>query len=113
VLTRDCRCKLLDQWIEGRDAIARFYKDAYAEAEAGLGAAIVRQLVSNFRVSFIDENTAKVGFELLLFAKRGTALFSDYCEPVEVADVHVDCRCESDGHWRIAQLASDRIFRRD
>lgn len=26
LLTTDCRCKLLDEWIEGRDAIAAFYR---------------------------------------------------------------------------------------
>lgn len=113
VLTKDCRCKLLDQWIEGRDDIARFYKDTFAQAEAGEGVAVVRQLVTNFRVSFISETHAKVEFALLLFAKLGKVPFNDYCEPVEVADVHVDCRCEADGHWRIAELAGDRIFRRD
>lgn len=113
LLTKDCRCKLLDQWIEGRDAIAAFYKDTYAQAEAGQGVAVVRQLVTNFRVSFISETRAKVGFELLLFAKLGKVPFRDYCEPVEVADVHVDCWREADWHWRIAELAGDRIFRRD
>ena len=111
--TKDCRCKLSDQWIEGLDEIAKFYKEIYAQAEAGEGMPVIRQLVTNFRVSFSSKTEAKVGFELLLFAKRGKVPFRDYCEPVEVADVHVDCRREADGHWRISRLDSDRIFRRD
>ena len=113
LLTKDCRCKLSDQWIEGLDEIAKFYKEIYAQAEAGEGMPVIRQLVTNFRVSFSSKTEAKVGFELLLFAKRGKVPFRDYCEPVEVADVHVDCRREADGHWRISRLDSDRIFRRD
>jgi hypothetical protein len=113
LLTQDCRCKLLDQWIVGLDEIAKFYKKVYAEAEVGGGVPVVRQLVSNLRVSFLSETAAQVGFSLLLFAKRGKVPFSDYCDPVEVADVQVDCRRGGDGRWRISQLEGDRIFRRE
>jgi hypothetical protein len=113
LLTEDCRCKLLDQWIEGLEAIAAFYRKNYAETEAGGGAPAVRQLISNFRVSFRSDTEAKVDFALLLFAKRGAVPFSDYCDPVEVADVHVDCRRGGDRRWRISKLEGDRIFRRE
>jgi len=113
VLTTDCRCKLLDQRIEGRDNITKFYNETYAQAKAGEGVAVVRQLVTNLRVSFISEAEAKVGFKLLLFAKLGKVPFSDYCEPVEVADVSADCRRDADGDWRISMLEGTRIFRRD
>lgn len=113
LLTPDCRCKLLDQWIVGRDAIAAFYKRNYAAAEAGGGVPVVRQLVSNFRISFAGEDEAKADFALLLFAKTGSVPFSDYCDPVEVADVHVACRRGADRRWRIASLEGDRIFRRE
>lgn len=113
LLTHDCRCKLLDQWIVGRDAIAAFYKKNYAGAEAGGGVPVVRQLVSNFRISFPGEAEAKAEFALLLFAKQGRAPFSDYCDPVEVADVHVESRRGADGRWRIRMLEGNRIFRRE
>ena len=60
-----------------------------------------------------SESEARVGLNLLLFFKVGTVPFSDYCDPVEVADVRVDCRRGADGNWRISMLDSDRIFRRD
>jgi hypothetical protein len=113
VLTKDCRCNLLDQWIEGRDAVAKFYKDVHAKAQAGDGSPVIRQLVTNFRVYFDSATEAKVEFNLLLFMKIGTVPFSDYCEPIEVADVHMECRLEADGHWRISKSIGDRIFRRD
>jgi hypothetical protein len=113
LLTLDCRCKLLDQWINGLDAIAAFYRKNYAEAEAGEGVPVVRQLVSNFRIAFTGDTEAKVDFSLLLFAKHGAIPFSDYCDPVEVADVHVECKRGADRRWRISKLEGDRIFRRE
>jgi len=113
VLTKDCRCKLEGQWIEGLDEIAKFYRERYARVEAGEGASVIRQILTNLRVSFTSETAAKAGFVLLLFAKVGEVPFSDYCDPVEVADVRVDCRREADGHWRISLLDSDRIFRQN
>lgn len=113
VLTPDCRCKLEDQWISGREAIGAFYKARFADIKAGEPAPIIRQLLSNFRVSMSSKNEATVGLNLLLFFKVGTVPFSDYCDPVEVADVRANCRRGADGHWRISMLDSDRIFRRD
>lgn len=113
VLTPDCRCKLAGQWIEGRDEIAAFYEERYARIEAGERAPVIRQIITNVRISFTSETAAKAGFLLLLFARVGEVPFSDYCEPVEVADVRVDCRREEDGDWRMSMLDSDRIFRRD
>jgi hypothetical protein len=113
VLTKDCRCNLAGQWIKGLDEVAKFYAEHYERLKAGEGPPVIRQIVTNFRVSFTSETEAKVGFVLLLFAKVGKAPFSDYCDPVEIADVRVECRREADDHWRISMLDSDRIFRRD
>jgi len=113
VLTPDCRCKLEDQWISGRDAIAAYYKARFAGIKPGEPAPIIRQLLSNFRITLTGKDEANVGLNLLLFVKVGTVPFSDYCDPVEVADVRADCRRGADGHWRINMLDSDRIFRRD
>lgn len=113
LLTPDCRAKLEDKWISGRDAIGAFYKARFAGIKPGEPAPIIRQLLSNFRIALANENEAKVGLNLLLFFKVGTVPFSDYCDPVEVADVRAECRRGADGHWRISMLDSDRIFRRD
>ncbi|MDP1736202.1 MAG: nuclear transport factor 2 family protein [Caulobacter sp.] len=113
VLTKDCRCEFAGQWIRGLDDVAKFYAEHDERLAAREGAAVIRQIVTNFRVGFTSEAEAEAGFTLLLFAKVGEVPFSDYCDPVEVADVRVDCRREADGHWRISMLDSDRIFRRD
>ena len=113
VLTKDCRCKLEGQWIEGLDNIVRFYKERNTRFEAGEGAPVIRQILTNLRVSFTSDTAAKVGFVLILFAQLGKVPISNYCDPVEVADVRVDCRREADGHWRISLLDSDRIFRQE
>jgi len=113
VLTKDCRCRLEGRWITGLDKIASFYKTRFAGIVAGEPAPIIRQLLTNFRISFTSDTEAKVGLSLLLFTKVGKAPVNDYCDPVEVADVRAECRCAADGHWRISFLDSDRIFRRD
>lgn len=113
VLTMDCRCKLEGQWIAGLDAIAKFYQTRFAGIKAGEPAPIIRQLLSNFRISLTSKTEADVGMTLLLFFKVGIVPFSDYCDPVEVADVRAKCRRGADGYWRISMLDSDRIFRRD
>jgi hypothetical protein len=113
VLTLDCRCKLEDRWIEGRDAIAEFYKMRFEGIKAGEPAPIIRQSLTNFRVTLKTEAEATIDLTLLLFLKVGKVPFSDYCDPVEVADVHASCRRGADSHWRISMLDSRRIFRRD
>lgn len=113
VLTKDCRCKLDGQWVSGLDAIAKFYQTRFAGIKTGEPAPIIRQLLSNFRIALTSGTEANVGLNLLLFFKVGTVPFSNYCDPVEVADVRAECRRGADGHWRIRMLDSDRIFRRD
>jgi len=113
VLTSDCRCKLEGNWITGLNAIAGFYRARFQGVDALEAKPIIRQLLSNFRISFISTTEARVGLSLQLFFKVGKVSFSDYCDPVEVADVRVDCRRGSDGRWRISMLDSDRIFRKD
>jgi hypothetical protein len=72
----------------------------------------MRHIISNFRVSFADDAHAQVGFLLLFFAKVGTPPLTDYCDPLAVADVRMECRREADGQWRIALFDSGQIFRR-
>ena len=72
----------------------------------------MRHISSNFRVSFVAEDKAEVGFLLLFFAKVGTPPFTDYCDPLAVADVRMECRRDADGEWRISRFDSGQIFRR-
>ena len=72
----------------------------------------MRHTNSNFRVDFTSATEAEAGFPLLFFAKVGTPPFVGYCDPLAIADVRMTCRCEADGHWRIAQFDSGHIFQR-
>jgi hypothetical protein len=111
-LTADCRYFVGGEWREGRDATAAFYQERKTRLESQGGAPVMRHINSNYRVSFVSETHAKVGFLLLFFAKVGTPPFTDYCDPLAVADVRMECRCDSDGQWRIAMFDSGQIFRR-
>ena len=112
VLTGDCRYFVAEQWREGSAAVGEFYKERKTRLEAAGGAPVMRHIISNFRVSFVSETEAKVGYLLLFFAKVGTPPFTDYCDPLAVADVRMECRRESDGQWRISLFDSGQIFRR-
>lgn len=112
VLTEDCRYNVGGEWREGRAAAAQFYKERKPRLEAQGGAPVMRHIISNYRVSFTSEAEAKVGFLLLFFAKVGTPPFTDYCDPMAVADVRMECRLDADGEWRIALFDSGQIFRR-
>lgn len=112
VLTEDCRYFVGGEWREGRAEAAKFYQDRYARLEAGDGVPVMRHIISNLRISFTDTDKAKVGYLLLFFAATGEAPFTNYCDPLAVADVRMECWREADGHWRIALFDSGQIFRR-
>lgn len=110
VLTEDCRYNVGGAWREGRAAAAQFYVERKARLAAQ--APVMRHIISNFRVSFVAENSADVGFLLLFFAAVGTPPFTNYCDPLAVADVRMACRRDADGEWRITMFDSGQIFRR-
>lgn len=112
VLTEDCRYNVGGEWRQGRAAAAQFYKERRPRLEAAGGAPVMRHIISNYRVAFTAPDHAEVGFLLLFFAKVGTPPFTDYCDPLAVADVRMECRREADGHWRICLFDSGQIFRR-
>lgn len=112
VLTEDCRYFVGGEWREGRSAAAQFYTERKARLVAAGGAPVMRHIMSNYRVSFEAGGHAKVGFLLLFFAKVGEPPFVGYCDPLAVADVRMECRLESDGHWRISRFDSGQIFQR-
>ncbi len=115
VLTQDCRYFVGGEWREGLAATAQFYKERKARLEAAGGAPVMRHLITNYRVGFTAEDAggdrAEVGFLLLFFAAVGTPPF-DTCDPAAVADVRMEVRRESDGHWRICLFDSGQTFRR-
>ena len=112
VLTADCRYFVGGEWRDGSAAAARFYVERKARLVAAGGAPVMRHINSNYRVSFVSPDHAKVGFLLLFFAKTGEPPFVGYCDPLAVADVRMECRREADGHWRIASFESGQIFQR-
>ena len=112
IMTEDCRYFVGGEWREGRAAAAAFYAERKPRLEAQGGAPVMRHINTNFRVSFDSENKAKVGFLLLYFATVGTPPFTNYCDPLAVADVRMECRRGADGEWRISRFESGQIFRR-
>ena len=111
-LTQDCRYFVGGEWREGVGATAAFYKERKERLEGQGGAPVMRHIISNYRVDFTSETHAKVEYLLLFFAKVGTPPFTDYCDPLAVADVRMECRLDSDGQWRISLFDSGQIFRR-
>jgi len=112
VLTEDCRYFVGGAWRESRAEAAQFYRERKPRLEAQGGAPVMRHVNSNFRISFVDESNAKVGFLLVYFAAIGTPPFTNYCDPLAVADVRMECRCDQDGEWRISLFESGQIYRR-
>jgi hypothetical protein len=112
VLTEDCRYNVGGAWRAGRTEAAQFYAERKPRLEAQGGAPVMRHIISNFRVSFETDEHAKVAFLLVFFAKVGTPPFADYCDPLAVADVRMECGRDADGDWRISYFDSGQIFRR-
>lgn len=112
VLTEDCHYNVGGQWREGRAQVGEFYKERKPRLEAQGGAPVMRHIISNFRVSFLSDDKIETCFLLVFFAAVGTPPFTDYCDPLAVADVQMECRREADGQWRITRFDSGQIFRR-
>lgn len=112
VLTSNCRYFVGEQWREGLEATAQFYQERMARLKEAGAVPVMRHIISNLKVEFTDDKAARVGFLLVFFAKAGEPPFTDYCDPLAVADVQMECREEDDGHWRISMFDSGQIFRR-
>lgn len=110
VLTQDVRYNVGGQWREGLQEVAGFYGGR--REQLGSSAPVMRHIISNFRTKFTSETEAEVGYLLLFFAKAGTPPFTDYCDPLAVADVRMHVRRDGDGQWRISMFDSGQIFRR-
>lgn len=112
VLAANCRYFVGEEWREGIDAVAEFYQQRMARLKEAGAVPVMRHIISNIKVAFTGEEHAKVEFLLVFFAKAGEPPFTDYCDPLAVADVHMECSKEADGHWRISMFDSGQIFRR-
>jgi hypothetical protein len=112
VLAKDARYFVGGEWREGRDAVAGFYKERTERLKSGPGVPVMRHIITSLRVAFDGSDKAKVGYLLVFFAATGEAPFTNYCDPLAVADVKMECIREADGHWRISMFDSGQIFRR-
>lgn len=109
ILTEDVRYFVAGEWREGIDAVAQFYHDRMARLTAAGGAPVMRHIHSNYRVDFVAEDHAKVGFLLLFFAAPGEPPFKT-CDPLAQADVTMECRRDASGDWKISLFDSVQKF---
>jgi hypothetical protein len=112
VLAQTVRYFVGGEWREGAAGVAAFYKERMATLKAGPGAPVMRHVITSLRVSLESADLAKVGYLLVFFAATGEPPFTNYCDPLAVADVKMECVREADGEWRISLFDSGQIFRR-
>jgi hypothetical protein len=111
-LAKDVRYNVGGQWREGLEAVEAFYKGRAEAMRAGAGLMTMRHIITSLRVSFDNDDHAKVGYLLVFFAALGDGPFDKYCDPLAVADVKMECRRDEDGEWRITLFDSGQIFKR-
>lgn len=111
-LAGDVRYFVGGEWREGLDAVAAFYRGRAEAMRAGAGLMTMRHIITSLRVSFDDDDHARVGYLLVFFAALGDGPFDKYCDPLAVADVKMECRRDPDGEWRITLFNSGQIFKR-
>jgi hypothetical protein len=112
VLTDDVEYFVGGEWRTGVAATAQFYHERWDRLIAAGGAPVMRHLHTNYRVSFLAEDHARVNFLLLFFAKVGEPPFVGYCDPLAVANVRMECRRDASGDWKISRFDSDQTFQR-
>ena len=112
VLTKDVQYNVGGEWRDGLEATQAFYNGRWDRLEAAGGAPIMRHLLTNLRIRFVDDDNARITYQLLFFAATGTPPFVGKADPLAVADVRMECRREGDGHWRISRFDSGQIFQR-
>jgi hypothetical protein len=111
-LTKDVQYNVGGEWRDGLDAVVAFYNGRAEAAKESGGLMVMRHIITSLRVNFKDADNAKVGYLLVFFAAKGEAPFTNYCDPLAVADVKMECRRDADGEWRISRFDSGQIFRR-
>lgn len=113
LLTQDCAYTVRAAPRHGPQEVVAFYGQRLAELSATPeGVPIHRHTLSNLRVDFRGPEEAAIEFSLVYFSTMGMASRTDHADPALFAEVQMDCRKESDGHWRIARFDSQPVFRR-
>lgn len=112
LVTEDCTYVVRGGNREGRAAVVKFYADRLAQLAAGAGVPIHRHALCNLRVSFKSDSEVSILFNLLYFSTLGMASGQDQADPAAYADVRMNCRRDTDGHWRISRFESNQSFRR-
>lgn len=112
VLAKNVRYFVGGEWREGVDATAAFYTERKGRLEAAGGVPVMRHQIMGVRVYFDGTDKARMGFQLLFFAKVGTPPMAGYCDPLATADVRMEAVREADGHWRISMFDSNQVFQR-
>lgn len=109
-LTGDVEYYVGGEWRKGIDAVMGFYTMRYEQQKEGGAIMCMRHLITNLKVYFTGETTAKADFQLLFFAKPGDPPFTGDNQPLATADVWMECKCGEDGAWRISRFDSTQIF---
>jgi uncharacterized protein (TIGR02246 family) len=113
VVTEDCSYFVGGSERKGRPAVVQFYIDRKARlAATPEGVPIHRHALHNLRVRFSSADAASITFNLTYFSTMGVAAGPDHADPASYADVRMDVRRDTDGHWRIARFESNQAFRR-
>jgi uncharacterized protein (TIGR02246 family) len=113
LVTEDCVYVVGGSSREGRSAVEKFYQERLARLSAQPGGLPTqRHTLSNLRTTFHGSDAVSITFTLVYFTTAGMASGLNHADPAAVADVRMDCRRDSDGHWRIAKFDSNQTFKR-
>ena len=113
LVTTDCVYTVAGSTRQGRTEVAKFYQERMQRLSAQPNAIPTqRHTLSNLRVSFHKSDSVSITFTLVYFTTAGMASGLNHADPAAVADVRMDCRRDSDGHWRISKFDSNQTFKR-
>ncbi len=113
LVTEDCKYVVGGVPREGRAGVEKFYRDRLERLSAQPdGVPTQRHMLSNLRVSFRSATEVSITFSLLYFTTAGMTSGLNHADPAATADVRMDCRQESDSHWRISAFDSNQTFKR-
>lgn len=110
VLTDDVDYFVGGEWRKGVGQVKGFYDGRLATQREAGAVMFMRHFITNLKVSFTGEGTAKADFLLLFYAKPGEPPFVGDNQPLATADVWMECRRDADGDWRISRFDSRQIF---
>lgn len=111
IVTEDCSYVMHAGVRSGRREIVESYRQR-AERLTKDGGEIpqMRHLNANLRVAFRDKDNAAITFGMTFYTAEGNPAGARHTDATAVADVWMDCRRESDGHWRISRFDSTQPF---